>query len=320
MHATEDADALAAKHCGAPTGPYYQHGSDGTCDKVVLEVGRASAGAMGLMSYENVVVPLDLGASSIARLKLAAGLAVRFDARLTGIAAREASRPYGHGKGGLITSKMIDSERHHTIFELSRVEAMFRKETENLERAEYYSAAMGPQAFLIEQTRTADLVVCNRPYDGTIDAWFSDLSPGTLLMRLGCPLLIAPLGLDAVAGRRIVVAWKDTREARRAVRDSQPFLRKAEAVFFVVVGPDTEADSAKDITASLTQKGVCCKIVAISKGRLRVSAEILKLAADEGADLLVTGAYGHARLHEFIYGSVTRDLLNTSPISCLMAH
>ena len=48
--------------------------------------------------------------------------------------------------------------------------------------------------------------------------------------------------------------------------------------------------------------------------------QIIALAEDEGADLLVTGAYGHSRLNEWIFGGMTRDLLTSSPICCLMSH
>lgn len=48
--------------------------------------------------------------------------------------------------------------------------------------------------------------------------------------------------------------------------------------------------------------------------------QIIRVAEDEGADLLVTGAYGHSRLNEWIFGGMTRDLLNSSPICCLIWH
>jgi hypothetical protein len=47
---------------------------------------------------------------------------------------------------------------------------------------------------------------------------------------------------------------------------------------------------------------------------------LIRLARDEGADLIVTGAYGHSRLGEWIFGGVTRELLATSPLCCLMSH
>ncbi len=47
---------------------------------------------------------------------------------------------------------------------------------------------------------------------------------------------------------------------------------------------------------------------------------LIETAQQEGADLLVAGAYGHTRLGEWIFGGVTHDLLDFSPICCLMAH
>ena len=51
-----------------------------------------------------------------------------------------------------------------------------------------------------------------------------------------------------------------------------------------------------------------------------VADQFIGFAEDEGSDLLVTGAYGHSRLNEWVFGGLTRDLLNSSPICCLMSH
>ncbi len=53
---------------------------------------------------------------------------------------------------------------------------------------------------------------------------------------------------------------------------------------------------------------------------LSVSDVILARIADEGIDLLVLGAYGHARLREMVLGGVTRDLLRTMTVPLFMAH
>ncbi len=47
---------------------------------------------------------------------------------------------------------------------------------------------------------------------------------------------------------------------------------------------------------------------------------MLRVCEREGADLLVTGAYGHSRLREWVFGGVTRDILRTAPLCCLMSH
>jgi hypothetical protein len=40
--------------------------------------------------------------------------------------------------------------------------------------------------------------------------------PADLVMQTGRPLLMIPNGIEVLKAERILVAWKDTREARRA--------------------------------------------------------------------------------------------------------
>ncbi len=47
---------------------------------------------------------------------------------------------------------------------------------------------------------------------------------------------------------------------------------------------------------------------------------LLSRAADSGADLIVMGAYGHARWREVVLGGVTRQLLNQMTVPVFMSH
>ncbi len=47
---------------------------------------------------------------------------------------------------------------------------------------------------------------------------------------------------------------------------------------------------------------------------------IMDTALEEGSDLIVSGAYGHNRTREWIFGGFTGDLLDRSPVACLMSH
>ena len=51
-----------------------------------------------------------------------------------------------------------------------------------------------------------------------------------------------------------------------------------------------------------------------------VADEVLEFVEGKGADLIVTGGYGHSRMREWIFGGVTRDLLARMPVCCLLAH
>ena len=56
-------------------------------------------------------------------------------------------------------------------------------------------------------------------------------------MRLPC-VLVVPYVITPLHLRRVVVACKETRECRRAVRDALPFLRQAKEVLLVEIGEE----------------------------------------------------------------------------------
>jgi nucleotide-binding universal stress UspA family protein len=75
-----------------------------------------------------------------------------------------------------------------------------------------------------------------------------------------------------------------------------------------------------DVARYLTRHRISGGLRAILHQEGSPAAQLIRLARDEGADLLVAGAYGHSRLGEWMFGGMTRDLLATSPFCCLMSH
>jgi hypothetical protein len=108
-------------------------------------------------------------------------------------------------------------------------------------RVEWRSSLDFPTEFVAREARAADLVIIGRdrksydPYRST-DA-------GALVLRTGRPVLAVPPGVQSLAAKRVVVAWKDTREARRAVQDALPLLQGAEEVIVMEV---TETGGVQD--------------------------------------------------------------------------
>ena len=51
-----------------------------------------------------------------------------------------------------------------------------------------------------------------------------------------------------------------------------------------------------------------------------VSDTILSHAADNGADLIVMGGYGHSRMRELVLGGATRGILASMTVPVLMTH
>jgi nucleotide-binding universal stress UspA family protein len=135
--------------------------------------------------------------------------------------------------------------------------------------------------------------------------------------------LIVPDAVASLRAEHVVIGWKDTREARRAVQDALGFLREAIRVTVVETCQSGEEAAAQehidDVARYLTRHliGGGPRVIIHQEGS--GAAQLIRLAQDEGADLIVTGAYGHSRLGE-VFGGMTRDLLASSPVCCLMSH
>jgi len=103
-----------------------------------------------------------------------------------------------------------------------------------------------------------------------------------------------------------------------------PFLRQAKRVTVIESCESEQKGAARHQIDDVVQYLARHKVRAEGRVETRLlgsgADQIIGFAEQEGADLLVTGAYGHSRLNEWIFGGMTRDLLTTSPISCLMSH
>jgi nucleotide-binding universal stress UspA family protein len=150
------------------------------------------------------------------------------------------------------------------------------------------------------------------------------VEPGIILLRAGRPVLVVPDGAASLPLRRVVVACKDTRECRRAVRDALPFLQQADQVLLVEFGEEASKPQDKknltDVARYLERHRVAVADQIWRRARRPVATELFDLVRAETADLIVAGGYGHSRLGEWIFGGVTHELLASSPVCCMLSH
>jgi nucleotide-binding universal stress UspA family protein len=144
---------------------------------------------------------------------------------------------------------------------------------------------------LTREARSADLVVI-----GQAKGWASKFDPldsGAAILRMGRPTLVVPKEVSSLSLEHAVIGWKDTREARRAVQDSLPFLQKA-ARHLRACGPDEETSvlaRLDDVVRYLALHRIKSGPMVMVQKEGWGAAQLLELAKKERADLLVTGAY-----------------------------
>ena len=280
------------------------------------------------MTLKNIEVFIDATPEGERRADYAATLAHRCGAHLAGIHVISASCPESRADAFAVGEKAIRSslawqkaaDEAVTATVRRRFEAISAKRDVNSEFREIRRG--GPNEDLILNSLHSDLVVIGQRELNELPGY---LSAERLLLASGTPILVVPSGWTSeTIGRKILVGWNASREARRAVTDALPFLVAASSVTILVVDPDKRADRhgeepGADIALHLARHGVHVEVERVSSHGAPVADIILTHAADRGVDLIVIGAYSHARSVEVVFGGVTRTLLKEAPIPVLMS-
>lgn len=275
------------------------------------------------MSYASLMVHLDLDYRNDAKLKIAGDLAERYKARVIGIAARAEVTPVYYADG--YTSAFIAERDLADIKQrMQAAEERFRTALSGrVKEIEWRTAIDRPALFISEQSRAADIIILGKVATEDKLDLTDQFDPSDLIGRAGRPLLLVPQEIGALKAERVLVAWKDTTEARRAIYEALPFLKLSQQTIVAEIDEDNDPQAANrnvnDVVAWLSHHGVK------AAGRVErlhghAAEQLDKVAAEEGADLLVAGAYGHSKLREWILGGVTRDLLKQSSRCHLLSH
>jgi nucleotide-binding universal stress UspA family protein len=123
---------------------------------------------------------------------------------------------------------------------------------------------------------------------------------------------------NKIATGRIIIAWNASKEARRAVADAMPLLAIANSVMIFVVDQGDDQPGI-DVGLHLARHGVRAKIEHIISRGAPVAQVILTEATRHDADLIVIGAYSHARSTRILFGGVTQAILKQATIPVLMS-
>ncbi len=273
------------------------------------------------MTIGTVMVYVDAAQQAEEQVRVARSLANRFGAAIIGVSALAIPPPVV-AEGVVVQAATADDVKRMKAT-LVEKEDWFRNVVGiSKEKAEWRWDIEDPTMFLVNEARAADLIVMKGWHKGADEFRFVD--PAEAILRLGRPAIVVPEHVSELKADRIVVGWKDTREARIAVLHALPFLARASEVTIVELCLSDEQDSARrrvrDVARYLSLRGAKCQTDVRVHTASADSDHLVQLGRAADADLIVTGAYGHSRLGEWIFGGMTRGLLKDAPCCLMMSH
>lgn len=275
--------------------------------------------------YKEIILILESRTDSASRLQFACELAATQAARLVVLSVPELDLSgYEILPNSYVNLVALRQAQEIDRAKTATAETMFRelmaaasvegewRETEDLSAAHVAHIA-----------RHGDLLLFGA-HDGPGGARSIKLDVPAVILESGCPAIILPeLPHPQLPFRRILVAWKASKEARRAVHDALPLLREAEQVIILAIREEAAADggdSAYDVAEHLRRHGVEALVERSDLAGRDSGAAILAHAAKMDANLIVAGFYGHARVTEFVLGGVSRKLLENPRIPLFLSH
>ena len=167
--------------------------------------------------------------------------------------------------------------------------------------------------------RLFDLSVGGRPVDGATTPTMHTLEAA--LFETGRPILIAPPSAPVTLGETIAIAWNGSTETARTVAFAMPILQKAKKVVVLTIEDAmVPGPMGTEVVKHLNRNGIEASAVVRAAGKRSLGEAMLEESAQQGADLVVKGAYTNSRLRQMIFGGATSHILAYTELPVLMAH
>lgn len=274
------------------------------------------------MALKDILVHIDDSQANGSRLDAAIALARQHDAHLTGLYVIPQFFIPSYAEIH-IPASVIEAHEAEVKELAAKAEADFRRRAEDAGRPIEWRCVRGyTDQVLVVCARHTDLIVLGQAEEGGIFSSEAEMDDRVLLDSARPVLIVPYIGVQGGIGKRVLVAWNNSRESVRAVSDALPILQQADKVTVVAVNPgrsDGDIPTA-DICVHLARHGVKAEASQTTADDIAVGDVLLSRVSDEGHDLLVLGAYGHNRLRETVLGGVTRHILAHMTVPVLMSH
>ena len=282
------------------------------------------------MTYKDILLVIDTTPASAERTRLALALAQRYGAHLVGLLVHTPVQ-FPTYAAAEIPAEITEAQRQAAKAAMAAAKRRFADAAGAAGVSSEWRQAVGAvDAIAALHARYADLTVVGQTEPDRLGELGTcrDLA-AHLALDAGCPVLVVPYvgGFESV-GQNILIAWNGGRESARAVAGALPLLKDAERVTTLALNPKSGGEAGShhgalpgaDIALHLARHGVKIDAAQVVTKELSVADMLLSRAADQGADLLVMGAYGHSRFRELVLGGVTRSISQHMTLPVLMSH
>ena len=283
------------------------------------------------MDFKTVLVELGSDAGCADRVGLAAGLAQRCAGHVIGVTATGMRLEPFRGAGDE-AGRYAELARRQLLAQGAEASAAFHRAMHEAAPGVGFTHRLiedEPGWALAQQGRMADLVVLGRPPGPESVPVLVAQTAEYVMLNAGRPVLLVPPGARRLTCEHVAIAWDGGREAARAVADAMPLLRQARCVTVVSASSTHDRTGTHDmpdvpgahagLRDHLARHGIATVMHTVQGGD-RIGRLLLEAVRHLGADLLVAGGYGHARLRELVTGGTTRTLMRHAEIPLLMSH
>lgn len=276
------------------------------------------------MEYRNILVHLDESDSARTRLDVALRVAKRHGAHVSALFAPVVTEHDVAYAFILDADYWSQCRREHEACRRA-LEHQFFARLADAELQGSWRTATHAQHELLMRARFADLIVLGQSAPDDPDVSLSNRLQIRVTLSAGRPVLWVPYeGGFPTVGERVMVAWDAGQSATRALYDGLPFMRLAERTELVTLTPahkDRERIPGADIGLVLARHGLEVHVAELHPPpTITVGDALLAHASKTGCDLIVMGAYGHARWKELLLGGVTQTVIGSMSVPVLMSH
>ena len=259
-------------------------------------------------------------------MQAATGIARRTGAHLIGLHTIEALVVYP-GIAMHIPPPVYEQFSDNQKDEAARLKDIFVRHTEHedfiSEFRLLHTRSTTASARMIDSARSADLVIMAQE-DKEADRADQLHVQDDVIRNSGRPVLVIPQDYNgAEIGNSLLLGWCETREATRAAHDLMALAAPGAKMCLLSIGAqnkDALADhGANAMARTYAHHGFDATTIHRETSERSICDALHHEALEQGADVIVTGAFGHSRSYDFIIGAATRDLLRHATLPVMFS-